>query len=71
MSGDQQSIAKSTQALEDRGDNAVPPKLAPLVYWNPCQGIPAIVIASPRLFFTGQAIVVILCVAVVLLLFIF
>ena len=69
MSRDQQSTAKATPALEDRADlAAAPSKPAPIVYWNLCQGIPPIVIESPRLFFAAQAIVLISGVVVVLVL---
>ena len=66
MSRDQQSTAKATPALEDRAGLAAPSKPAPILYWNLCQGIPPIVIESPRLFFAAQAIVVVFGVAVVL-----
>jgi hypothetical protein len=69
MSRDQQSTAKATPALEDRADlAAAPAKAAAIVYWNLCQGIPPFLVESPRLFFTAQAIVVVLSVAVVVVL---
>ena len=66
MSRDQQSTAKATPALEDRADlAAAPSEPAPILYWNLCQGIPPIVIASPQLFFAAQAVVLVFGVAVV------
>jgi hypothetical protein len=69
MSRDQQSTAKATPALEDRADlAAAPSKTAPILYWNLCQGIPPIIVESPRLFFAAQAIVLVSGVAIVLVL---
>jgi len=69
MARDQQSTAKATPALEDRADlAAVPSKPAPILYWNLCQGIPPIMIESPRLFFAAQAIISVFGVAIVLVL---
>ena len=69
MSRDQQSTAKATPVLEGRADlAAAPSKPAPILYWNLCQGISPLVIESPRLFFAGQAIVVVFGVAIVLVL---
>lgn len=70
MSRDQQSTAKATSVFaEDHADlAAAPSKSAPILYWDVCNGIPPIVIESPRFFFAAQSTVVVFGVAVALML---
>jgi hypothetical protein len=69
MSRGEQSTAKVSPALEKHADIVVvSSEHAPIVYWNLCQGVPPIVIESPRVFYAAQAIVVVLAVAVVIVL---
>ena len=69
MSRDQQSAARITPAPKDCAElAAAPSKPPPILYWNVCQGIPPVIIESPRVFFAAQAIVVVLGVAVVVVL---
>jgi hypothetical protein len=66
MSRDQQSTAELKPALKGRaGIVGAPSRPAPLVYWNLCQGVPPVVIESPRIFLAAQAIVVVLGVAII------
>jgi hypothetical protein len=59
------STEQATPALEDRADLAAPFEPAPILFWNPCMGVPLIVIESSRQFAVGQAFVLALGVSVV------
>jgi hypothetical protein len=58
-----QWFAKS-QHVEARGAES---GVEPFVYWNPCLGIPAITIESPRRYFGIQLMVGIACLLVLLM----
>jgi hypothetical protein len=68
MSRDRQSAEERTPGVEARADTAAGLEQAPIVYWNLCQAIPPIVIASPEFFFGAQAIALVPCAAAALVL---
>jgi hypothetical protein len=69
MLRERQSTIKAMPALDDRAHLAAArSKPAPILYWNLCQGIPPIVIESPRPFFAAQTIVLVFGFTVVVVL---
>jgi hypothetical protein len=69
--GREDALMHDAQLLDATGPSAakVPetPPAAALLYWNPCLGMPLIVIESPLLFFGIQITVGILCLVVLLI----